>query len=91
LPREGDGGCGQHRSVSGFAENSSLLGIPSLSTADRFAGFAVEGDGGRGQHRSVSLPPDTQWMPLAAVRNHIIQVFLHIRQRAYAGFIAGFI
>ncbi len=38
----------QHRSVSGSAENCTLLGIPSLSTAIRCAGFAVEGDGGRG-------------------------------------------
>ncbi|WP_300765050.1 hypothetical protein, partial [uncultured Oscillibacter sp.] len=34
------------RSVSGFAENCTLAGISSLSTATRFAGLAAEGIGG---------------------------------------------
>ena len=35
-----------HRSVSGFAENCTLVGISSLSAATRFAGLAAERDGG---------------------------------------------
>ncbi len=35
-----------HRSVSGFAENCTLVGISSLSAATCSAGFAA--DGGRG-------------------------------------------
>ena len=35
-----------HRSVSGFAENCTLVGISSLSTATRFAGLAAEGERG---------------------------------------------
>ena len=37
-----------HRSVSGFAENCTLVRISSLSAAIRFAGFAAEEDGGYG-------------------------------------------
>ena len=40
-----------HRSVSGFAENCTLVGISSLSTATRFAGLAAEGE--RGNARGV--------------------------------------
>ncbi len=35
-----------HRFVSGFAENCTLVGISSLSTATRFAGLAAEGERG---------------------------------------------
>ncbi len=40
-----------HRSVSGFAENCTLVGISSLSTATRFAGLAAEGERGNARGR----------------------------------------
>ena len=46
-----------HRSVSGFAENCTLVGISSLSTATRFAGLAAEGERGNARGGEKSILP----------------------------------
>ena len=90
-----------HRSVSGFAENCTLAGISSLSTATRFAGLAAEGE--RGNPRG----PKNRFYPLIAKKplNNMVQGLLPIsashpplppseRKRSYASekknaFVAG--
>ena len=80
-----------HRSVSGFAENCTLAGISSLSTATRFAGLAAEGE--RGNPRG----PKNRFYPLIAKKplNNMVQGLLPIsashpplppseRKRSYA-------
>ena len=53
-----------HRSVSGFAENCTLVGISSLSTATRFAGLAAEGERGNARGRKIDFNRLLQEKPL---------------------------
>ncbi|WP_312265278.1 hypothetical protein, partial [Oscillibacter sp.] len=49
-----------HRSVSGFAENCTLVGISSLSTATRFAGLAAEKRRGMWVEACISFVKNSQ-------------------------------
>ena len=61
-----------HRSVSGFAENGTVVGISSLSDPIRFAGFGSEGDGGCGLGRCGGLMEIAQEKPAKGFPAHTL-------------------